>query len=112
MLVQPIQSTTISIGTTTPAVTSSLSAHTQESTTNSISTSTKNPILPSPTDLPADNHLVEKIAIPVGSISGTGILSFLTYYFCKKRKNQKKLMLENKLSIENGNLEVHDIELD
>ena len=64
-------------------------------TQTAISTHTATTIPPSPTTLPEDNHLVEKILIPIGIVIGISLLSGLTYYLWKKRKKQSEDLQSN-----------------
>lgn len=41
-----------------------------------------------PTD-PPNEHLVEKIVIPIGTVTGTSLIAGLTYYYCKKKRTKK-----------------------
>lgn len=58
-----------------------------------------------------DDHLIEKIAIPVGSLTGTGIISGLTYYYCKKRRRMKENNNDQTKELPSQKLELEDNEI-
>ncbi|WNE40636.1 MAG: hypothetical protein mread185_000093 [Mycoplasmataceae bacterium] len=61
-----------------------------------------------------DNHLAEKIVIPIATVSGTSLIAGLTYYYCKKRKNKQSassLSISNNERVEAENSKTEDIEL-